>query len=160
MTTPKLPPAAAQCPEQVRLAFGVGGDEGAVGEHDVRGEQVVQGEPEPAAQRPVPAAERQARHAHGPGGAGRGGQAERLRGAYDVGGRRPTRDVGDLRLRVHGHLPHTGQIDGEAAVAERSSRPVVAAAAHRQRHPGLARGPYGGLDVGVIAAPDDDAGPG
>jgi hypothetical protein len=87
----EVPATAAQSPQRVRFVFGVGG-EGAAGEHHAGGEQVVQGEPEPA--------------------------------------------------------------------AERTSGPVVAAAAHRQRHARLPRGPYGRLGIGRIGAADDHCGAG
>jgi hypothetical protein len=44
----EVPAAAAQRPEQVGVGAFAGGDESAVGEHDVGGQQVVHGEAETA----------------------------------------------------------------------------------------------------------------
>ena len=57
MTTPKLPPPPRKRPEQVGvLRFGRG-DEAAVGQHHVRFEQIVDGEPVLAAEIAVAAAQ-------------------------------------------------------------------------------------------------------
>ena len=80
----EVPAAAAQRPEQVGVGVFAGGHEGAVGEHDVGGQQVVHGEAEAAGQVADAAAERQAGHAGGPDEAGRGGHAERHGRVVDV----------------------------------------------------------------------------
>ena len=68
--------AAAQRPEQVGVLLLAGGDEAAVGEHDIGLEQIVDGQAIFARQIAVPAAQRQAGDAGGGNDARRHGQPE------------------------------------------------------------------------------------
>jgi len=63
-------------------------------------------------------------------------------GGGHVLGQDAARDSGHKRSRVHGHIPHPGEIDDEPVVAHCAPRPVVPAAAHRQRQAVTPRGAH------------------
>src|SRR5206468_5265468 len=80
----EVPAASPQRPEEVRVAGLAGVHEAAVGQDDVRAEQVVHGEPEAARQVADAAAEGQPGHAGGGEEARGRGHAERDGGVVDV----------------------------------------------------------------------------
>jgi hypothetical protein len=66
------------------------------------------------------------------------------------------RDSGHKRSRVHGHIPHPGEVDDEPIVSQGAPRPIVPAAAHRQRQAVAPRGAHRRLNVlGPFAERDD-----
>ena len=76
--------AAAQRPQQVGVLLLAGGDEAAIGKHDIGLEQIVDGQAVFARQVAMPAAQRQARNAGGRNDARRDGQTEGMGSVVDV----------------------------------------------------------------------------
>ena len=70
-----------------------------------------------------------------------GDQAMGLGGRVQLRQCRPAADPGSPRVRVHRHLPHGAEVDGQAAVADRGAAEAVRAAAHRDLQPGVLREP-------------------
>ena len=137
VTTPTFPPpprsaqySSASCPR-------VGGDPAAVGEDHLRAEQAVQGQAEPAAQRPVPAGEGQPGHAHVADGAGGHHQVVRAGGGQQPGSRDTAADGERGRVHVDVDRAQTGQVEHHTAVAQRPAGPVVPSGADRQRQVAL-----------------------
>ena len=84
VTMPKFPPPPRSAQNRSLCELLAGRDERAVGEHDVGGEQVVDGEAEAPGKVADAAAERQAAHAGGRQETGRSGHAERHGRVVDV----------------------------------------------------------------------------
>ena len=148
---PEVSAAAAQGPEQLRVAGLAGGDDLAGRSHDLGRTQVVAGQPEPALQHPHPAVQRQAADAGLGDLAGRYGQPEQLGLVVEVGQGGAALHPDALAGRVDLDAAHQGQVDQQAVVAGAVPGDTVAAAAYRHRQ---ARGP------GEPHAPNDVGGPG
>ena len=144
--------AAAQRPEQVRVLVGASGDERAVGEHDVRGQQAVDREPEPPGQVAGPAAERETGDPGGAEDARGDGQAEGARGVVDVAP--DAAALGDYGLGpgVDPNPAHRRKVDDQGVVPHPQAAGVVPAAAHRDSQVMVAREPDCRDDVGHVGA--------
>jgi hypothetical protein len=148
--------AAAQGPEQLLFMVVAHDDGAAIREDDLCGEQIVEGEAEATDQGTVTAAQGETRHADG---------AERPRYRHDAEGvGRPENVCGAGASRnprgpsvgTNCHAVHGAQVDDDA-VAQRPTRPVVAAAPHRQRETTVAGGSKRRLGVFGRPAVDDGA---
>ncbi len=100
--------AAAQGPEELGVALGVGADDLAVRGHELGGEQVVALQPVAAGQPAHAAAQRVAGDADVGGGAVQRGEAMRAGGLDDVLPEGARADAGDALLRIDGHAPEGG----------------------------------------------------
>ena len=151
----EVPAAAAQRPEQVGVVVGAGGDEGAVGEHDIGREQVVDREPEAAGQVADAAAERQAGHAGCGDEPGRGGHAEGGGGVVDIAPGAAGVDADGAGRRVDGGAAQLRQVDDQGAVGNSESGGAVAAAANGDLGAVASGEADAGDDVGGVAAARD-----
>ena len=133
MTTPKLPPPPRSAQKRSGMLGLAGGDEAAVGQHDVGFEQVVDRQAVLAREVAGAAAEGQAGDAGGRDDAERHGQAEGVGGMVDVARRAARLDPHGAARRVDAHALHQRQVDDQAVVAAAEARAVVAAAADRDR---------------------------
>ena len=151
----EVPAAAAQRPEQVGVGVFAGGDEGAVGEHDVGGQQVIHGEAEAAGQVADAAAESQAGHAGGPDEAGRGGHAEFHGRVVDVSPGAAGIGADGAAGRVDGRAAQQRQVDDQGAVGYPEPGAAVAAAADGDLRAVAAGEPDAADDVGGVPAARD-----
>ena len=151
--------AAAQRPEEIGVLALAGRDEAAVGQDDVRLEQVVDREAVLAREVAGAAAERQAGDAGGRDDAERHGQAERVGGVIDVAGRAAGLDPHGSACRIDAHALHHRQVDHQAVVATAEARAVVAAAADGDKQALVAAEVHRGDDVGDVDAARDQARP-
>jgi hypothetical protein len=110
----------------LRLA---GGDEAAVGQHDVGLQQIVDGQAELTGEIAQPTAQGDPSNPGGGDDAAGGGQAEGVRGVMQVAEQGAPFDAGSAGCRVDPHPVHRGEIDHQAVIDEAQSRAVVAAAA-------------------------------
>ena len=155
----KITAPAADGPEQVFVLFSAGGDETAVGQHHVRREQVVNRQSEPARQVSDAAAERQAGDASGGNGSGGHGQPERVGGVVHFPPNASASDAHALRLGVHPHVAHRGQINDQPVVANSQAAGIVAAASDGSEQMTLATEFHCGHHIGYIGAPRDQQRP-
>jgi hypothetical protein len=121
----KVAAAATQRPEQVLLMVVGRDDDAAVREHDLRGEQIVEGQPEAADQRAVATAQGEARHADAADRARHRREAERIGHCEHVRGARTARNSRRAAVGVDDHVVHAAQVEHDA-VAQRATGPVVA----------------------------------
>ena len=98
--------AAAQGPQQVGILLLAGGDEAAVGQHDIGLEQIVDGQAVFARQIAVAAAQRQAGNAGGRDDARRNGQPEGMGSVVDVALRATGADPGGPCLGINANAFH------------------------------------------------------
>jgi len=147
---------APQRPEQVRVLSSARVQELAVGRDDVGRDQVVDGQSELAGGPAEAAAQREAGDAGGRIDAERGDEAELLRLLVEVRERGAGLDASRGGRRVDPHRPHQGQVDEEAAVADRIAGDVVAAAAHGNEQLFVAREIDRVDDVGGAQAADHE----
>jgi hypothetical protein len=151
----KVAAAAAQRPEQVGLRVRTGRHAPPVRQHDLGAEQVVSRQAAGAAEGAVAAPQGQAGHADRAAEAQCRDQAVGAGGGGHILDPGAARDSGHKRSRVHRHIPHPGEVDDEPAVAQGAARPVVPAAAHRQRQAVATRGAHRRLHVlGLFAERD------
>ena len=146
---------AAQAPEQVGVLIGgrahdvaVRGDDGA-GHDVVAGETVLAGQPAHAA------AQRQPADAGVRDVAGRGGEAEGLRGPVQRAEHRAALHPGAPRDRIDGDTAQRGEVDHEPAVRDGEAGDVVAAATDADLQVALTGGAHRGDDVVDRGALDD-----
>ena len=151
--------ATAQAPEQVGMAGRTGRHQPAVGEDDVRLEQVVDGQAVLARQVPHAATEGES------GDTGRRDDAEGygetvgMGGVVDVAGGAAGGDAHGAVLDVHADPAHPGQVDHQPVVHAAEPRPVVASAADRDFQAGLPRMADTGDHVGCVQALRDEQRP-
>ena len=108
--------AAAQRPEEIGVLRLAGGDEAAVGEHDVGLEQIVDGQPELAREVAQPAAEGDAADAGGGDDAARRGQPEGVGGVVQIAQRRAALDAGGAGLGIDADPVHRREVDDQPVV--------------------------------------------
>jgi hypothetical protein len=138
---------AAERPEQVRVLILARGDDAAVRQHDLRGQQVVDREPVLAGEIPVPSAERQPAHPGRRDDPRGRRKPERVGGAVEIGQQRSTLDRRRPSAGIDADLPHPAQIDHEPLVHGAEPRAVVASAADRDVEAALASELERGGDV-------------
>ena len=155
----KVAAAAAQRPEEIGVLALAGRDETAVGQDDVRFEQVVDREAVLAREVPGAAAERQARDAGGRDDAEGHRQAERVGGVIDVARRAAGIDPYGSACRIHAHALHHREVDHQSVVAAAKAWAVVAAAADGDEQALVAAEVHRGDDVGDVHAARDQARP-
>ena len=125
--------AAAQRPEEIRLALGVRLDDGAVGEHDRSCDEVVDRKAARPRQVAHSAAKREPADARSADDPDRHGQAVLVRGVEDILEQRTAADTGQARGRVDGDFAHLREIDHEPFVHRAQAAAVVAAGADGNR---------------------------
>ena len=126
----EVAPAATDRPEQLGVLLGGRPPQPAVGRSHLGGGQVVDAQPELAAQPSHAAAQGEPSDAGVADQPGRDGQTVGLSRGVQVGEQGPAADLGALRRRVHGHRVEQAQVDHQAAIAHGRARRVVGAAAH------------------------------
>lgn len=154
----EVPAAAAQRPEQVRVLLGVRAHHPAVREHDVRREQVVDGQPVRAGQVADAAAERDPRDADRAGVPEPHGEPVRGRRGGDGPGGEAGLHPRGAGAGVHVEHREVAQVDDEPVVHRAVAGAAVPAAAHRERQPGVARERHRRRDVGVVQRAHHDGG--
>ena len=121
--------ATAQRPEQIGVGLRAGGDEAAVGEHDVGGDQVVHGQAEAPGEVADAAAEGQAADTGGGDEAGRRGHAERAGRVVDVAPGASAVDPDRAGRRVDRGAAQPAEVDDEGAVPDAEPAAMMTAAA-------------------------------
>src|SRR5882724_411117 len=149
--------AAAQAPEEIGVALGAGGDDGALGGDDLAGQEVVDGEAMFAHQPADAAAEPEAGDARAGDDAGRHGQAMDMGLAIDIAERGAGLHARGARLRIDEHARHGREIDDDAIVAQRATPDIVAAASDGDEKIMRAREFHGVDDIGDPGAAGDEA---
>ena len=129
MTTPKLPPPPRIAQKRSGFSSALARDDAAVGQHDVRLEQVVDREAALARQVAEAAAEGEAADAGGGDDPARRGQPERVGGVVDLAPGAAAADPDGARLRVDPNAVQRREVDHQAVVARPQPGAVVAAAA-------------------------------
>ena len=155
VTMPKFPPPPRSAQNRSGWESLAGGDEGAVGQHDVGGQQAVHGEAEPARQVADPAAERQAGHAGGPDEPGRGRHAELHGRVVDVSPGAAGIGADGAPGRVDGRAAQQRQVDDQGAVGDPEPGAAVAAAADGDLRAVAAGEPDAADHVGGVPAARD-----
>ena len=124
----KVAAAAAQGPEEIGVLALAGRDKTAIGQDDVRLEQVVDRQAVLAREVARAPAEGEARDAGGRDDAKGHGQAERVGGVIDVARRAAGIDPNGAARRIDAHALHQRQVDHQTVVAAAKAGAVVAAA--------------------------------
>ena len=156
---PEVAAPAAQRPEQVGVLALRRGHDPPVGEHDLRLEQVVDGEPVLARQVAVAAAQREAADPGRRDDPGRRGQTVLVRRGVDAAPGGAALHADRPRARIDHDLVHRGQVDDQPVVDGAEPGAVVAATANGDGQPGPPRRVERGLHVGHGAAAGDDRRP-
>ena len=145
--------ATAQRPEQVPVRALAGGDERAVGEDHVGGEQVVDRQPEPPGQVADASPEGQPADAGGGDEPGRRRHPEADGGVVDVAPGAAAVDADGAARGVDGDAVHRRQVDDERVVPHAEPGGVVRPAADGDGQVVRPGEPDAGDDVGGVAAP-------
>jgi hypothetical protein len=140
----------ADRPVEILVLFGAGGDRAPVGQHNVGGQQVVDGEAVLPGQVTDAATQSQPRDSGGGDGAGWDCQTVLVAAAAH-----PNRSGVWVDLDVL----HSGEIDDKAVVAQTQAAAVVTAAPDRREHLVLPAESHRRLDVINPCAVGDHAGP-
>jgi hypothetical protein len=112
VTTPKLPPPRSA--QYKSLSCGcICPHAPAVGQNDLRTEQVIDGQSKPRRERPITAGEEKTCHTHGSDVSGNRRQSMWNSGSTNISGERTARHSRDALRCVHLHLPH---VDHEAVM--------------------------------------------
>ena len=155
VTTPKLPPPPRIAQKRSGFSSALAVTCVAVGEHDLRREQVVDRQAVAAGEVAVPAAERQARDAgRGDDPAGHG-EPVLVRGGVDLAPEAAAADADGSCLGIDGDRLQQREIADDAVVDAAEAAAVVAAAADRERQVVLARERDRRRDVLGARAPRD-----
>src|SRR5690606_16379107 len=149
--------AALERPEQVWVLVLGRAQPLAAGGHDVRGEEVVDGEAVLAHQPADAAAGREAGDAGVAHDAAGRRQAVRLRLVVDVAPERAALHPRRARGGIDVHAAHRREVDDDAAVADGGARHVVASAAYGDLQVVVAGEAHGRDDVGSSDAAGDQA---
>ena len=139
--------AAAERPEQVGVLVAVGGADLAVRGDDLDLLEVVDRPAEAARQVAEAAAEGQAGDADLGDEAEHGRQPVLLRRPVDVLEQAPRPDVRELGVGIDRDVAHAGHVERQAALGDRGSGDVVAAALDAEQQPVVAREPHRRGDV-------------
>ena len=131
--------AATQRPEEFGLVVRICQHDASVRENNLRGEQVIQREPEAADQRPITAAQCEPCHADGSHRARHGRKVIRFRRRENARSAHASGDARGKAVRTDEDVVHGAQIDHDTA-GERTSGPVMAAAKDRERQLAIACG--------------------
>jgi hypothetical protein len=148
----KVPAAAAQRPEQVRIFVGARRNELPVGQYDVRSQQIVDGEAVPARQIPDSPAQGEAGHSGSGNGSGRRSHAECMRRMVHFAPDASSIYAHGLCGRVHANAFHARQIDHHSVVACSETSAVVPASADGGKHVALSAEPHRRDHVGNVCA--------
>ena len=151
----EVPSPAAERPEEIRLAFRVGLDDRAVGEHHGRGDEVVDREPERPAEVADAAAERQAAHSGRADDPDRDGQPVLVRRLEQILEQDSAAGAGHRRRRIDADVVDLREIDHEPVVDRAQAAAVVAAAAYRNPKTVLDAVAHGCGDVRLVGAVRD-----
>jgi hypothetical protein len=106
--------AAPQRPEQLLFTFGIGDDHASIRQHNLRGEEIIECQPEPADQRAVAAAQGESGHADAAERAGDRCDAQRVRHCDNVRGAGAARNSGGAIVGIDDDAVHSAQIDNDA----------------------------------------------
>ncbi len=123
----KVATSAAQRPEEIGVLAFAGSDKTAVGQDNVRFEQVIDGEAVLACEVPGAPADGEARDAGGRDDAKWHGQSERVGGMIDIAGRAASINPNGSACRIYAHAFHHREVDHQSVVATAKARATVAA---------------------------------
>ncbi len=154
----EVAPTAAQTPEQVLVVVRRRSDDAPISSDDFGGDEVVGRQTRQPAEPAESAPQCEARHAGVTDEPSGHRQAVFLRRAVELLPRGAAATDGSAGVRVDGHRVHRGQIDHQAAVAERKARVVVPTATNRNLQPGLAGEGQGRHDIGARGTAHNDRG--
>jgi hypothetical protein len=133
VTTPKLPPAAANSPKQFGILRAVHKYNLAICEHNFRAEQIIERQTESRQKRAVAAPGQQSGQANCAGCSGYCSKPMWAHGSDNVTGQCASYDCRNSASNIHLDLPHPREIHYQPMVAQRPSYPIVPPAAHGQR---------------------------
>ena len=155
----KVAAAAAQRPEEIGVLALAGRDKTAVGQDNVRFEQVVDREAVLAREVPGAPAEGEARDAGGRDDAKGHGQSERVGGVIDVARRAASINPNGSARRIYAHALHHREVDHQSVVATAKAWAIVAAAPDGDEQALVAAEVHRGDDVGDVHAARNQARP-
>ena len=147
--------AAAQRPEEIFLMLGVRRHDGAVGEHDLGGDEVVDRQAALARQVSQPAAEREAADTGGRDDSRRDRESVLVGRLVDGAERCATLHAHHVRDWVDGDVGHRREVDHDPAVDRAETGAVVATAADSDGEVVCARDLECGDDVHDVVAAGD-----
>jgi hypothetical protein len=155
---PEVAAAAAERPEQIWFLGGAGPHLAPIGQHDVRREQVVDGQAVRPRQVSESAAEGQATDAGGGEDAARGGEAVGTGGGVHLTPGAAAADRHGPALGIHLDRVEAREVDDQAVVTGSEPATVVPTTAYGEEELLLARGVDGGDHVGHGVRLDDEGG--
>ena len=150
--------AAAEGPEQVRFLGRARPHLAAVGQHDLRREQVVDGQSVRPRQMTESTTEGQAADTGGGEDAARGGEPVGAGGGVHLAPGAAATDPYGPECGIHLDRVECREVDDQSVVAGAETATVVTAAAHGEQHTVLARGVDAGDHVGHGVHLDDEGG--
>ncbi|MNU57058.1 hypothetical protein D3C71_461680 [compost metagenome] len=150
--------AASDCPEQVFVVLRAGVQQFSIRGDDIRRQQVVDAQAEPAAEPAEPAPQSQARDPGRRIDAEGNGQAESLGFVVKVGQGCAGFDIGSGGLGIDPHRLHRRKIDHQSVIADGGAGDVVASAADGNQQIVLTPEIHGLAHVGRARATHDDGG--
>ncbi len=151
----KISSAAAQSPQEIGAFRLVRDNKCAVRQNHIGLDQIIDGESVLAAKIAVAAAESQAGNACCRDDAERDCKTEGMGGMVNIARRATCPHPHGAVCRINAHALHHRQVDDEALVDAAEPRPVVAAAADRNRQRAVTAEIHSGDDVGDIGAASD-----
>ena len=140
---PEVSAPTAKRPEQIRVLLLARANELAVRQHHLGGEKIVESETVLPSEPSAPASERESGDPDGRDRSSGGRESMLLRRFVEHPPSHAGADPGGSRPGVDLQSIHSGQIDHESIVRDRSSRVVVASAADRNEQAVLARHVHG-----------------
>ena len=151
--------AAAKRPEEIGILRLVRGHEPTVGQHHVGLDQIIDGEPELAAQVARPSGKREPRDAGGRDDAERHSQSERVRRVIDLSGQAARGDPHGLGRRIDPYALHHRKIDNETIIDAAESGSIMAAATNGDGQILLAAEVHSRDHIGRVGAARDQMRP-
>ncbi len=145
-------------PKEIRMLVGVGRDKAAIGQDDVHGQQVVDGQAIFARQVTQAATKGKAADAGGGDEAARCRHSEGVGGVVDLAPGAAALDAHGPRFRIDANALHLREVDHQPGVAGAEAGAVVAAPADSEEQVVLAGEGDGGDHVGDVGATGDHCG--
>jgi hypothetical protein len=155
----KVAASAAQRPEEIGVLAFAGRDKTAVGQDNVRFEQVINRGAVLTREVPGAPADGEARNAGGRNDAKWHSQSERVGGMIDVAGRAASINPNGSACRFYAHAFHNREVDHQSVVATAKARATVAASTDGDKQALVAAEVHRGDDVGDVHAALNQARP-
>ena len=154
-----MPPPPRSAQKRSGCSALAGRDKTAVGQDNVRFEQVINREAVLAREVPGAPADGEARDAGGRDDAKWHGQSERVGGMIDIAGRAASINPNGSACRIYVHALHHREVDHQSVVATAKARAIVAASTDGDKQALVAAEVYRGDDVGDVHAARNQAWP-